>query len=737
MEGSMNVFIVEDSALVREQLTRLVEAKERFRVVGWAGEEERAVSAILAQRPDVVLLDIALSPGSGVNVLRRIRAAGSGARVLVMTHSADQALRDACEAIGISGHCDKGGDLHACFEQMEAWLPPVPENEAQRLAALESTGLLDTPEDEAFDSLARVARNLTGAPIALISLIDHSRQWFLSHLGLPERETSRSMAFCAHAILQTGLMEVPDALEDERFRDNPLVQGNPRLRYYAGVPLVLDSGEALGTLCVLDTVPRRLDEAQRDAIKTLARSVVGEIELRRRVLTLEQEIERRHAAEARIMHLATRDPLTGLPNRTVLRDRLEHEVHQAARRGGTVAAMFIDLDRFKLVNDTLGHDVGDEFLMVVAQRLSSTLREADTVARLGGDEFAAILPDMHSDAEALLVAHKLLRALAEPFTIGKHRLRIDASIGIACYPHEGDSAEVLLRHADLAMYQSKQGGGNRATHFTAQMETLAVAALALDRDLDQAIERRELVLEFQPQGVPGGREVAGWEALVRWNHPKLGRLMPDRFIPLAEERGWIHRIGRHVIDSTLAQIATWDRAGTRIPRIAVNLSPSELRAGLADEIDALVYSHGLTPDRLALEITETAIVGDGAEVAYALTRLSQKGYSIEVDDFGAGYSSLGQLRHLPLETLKIDKSLIDDVHHSKIDTALVGAVIDMARALGMRTVAEGVELPEQERVLTRLGCDSYQGYLLGKPMPAARVPDWLAQRSAAGPVQAG
>lgn len=724
----MKVFIVEDSALVREQLARLIECQERLQLTGWAGDEEGAVRAILEQRPDLVLLDIALAPGSGINLLRRIREAGSGARVLVMTNNTDPSLRDACEAMGISGFYDKTLELPACFEKIASWLPPLPANEAQRLAALGATGLLDTSEDEAFDSLARTARNITGTSIATISLIDHSRQWFLSHLGLAERETSRSVAFCAHAILKTELMEVPDALEDERFHDNPLVKGDPHLRYYAGVPLVLHSGETLGTLCVLDTIPRRLDAMQRDALTTLARSAVGEIELRRRVRDLEHEIERRHAAEARIMHLATRDPLTGLPNRTVLRDRLEHEVHQAARRGGTVTAMFIDLDRFKLINDTLGHDVGDQYLMVVAQRLSRTLREADTVARLGGDEFAAILPDMHSDAEALLVAHKLLRALAEPFTIGQHRLRIDASIGIACYPHEGDSAEVLLRHADLAMYQSKQGGGNRATHFTAQLETRAVDALALDRDLDQAIERKELVLEYQPQATPDGREICGWEALVRWNHPKLGRLTPDRFIPLAEERGWIHRIGRHVIDSALAQIAAWDRDGTRIARVAVNLSPSELRAGLADEIDALVDWHGLTPDRLALEITETAIVGDGAEVAYSLTRLNDKGYRIEVDDFGAGYSSLGQLRHLPLETLKIDKSLIDDMHHSDIDAALVGAVIDMARALGMRTVAEGVELPEQAEALARLGCDSYQGYLLAKPMPPVQVPSWLTAR---------
>jgi len=721
----MKVYIVEDSIPVREQLTHLLAAVPSLQPIGAAGEEERAVSEILAYHPDVVLLDIALAPGSGVNVLRRIRAAGSGARVLVMTNNVDQALRDACEALGISGFYDKSGEVQACIRRIKDWLPPMPDNEARRLDALWSTRLLDTAEAEIFDDVTRLASSITDAPMASISLVDESRQWFLSKLGLAARETSRSSAFCAHAILKPELMEVPDALEDDRFRDNPLVTGKPNLRYYAGVPLVLPSGEALGTLCVLDTVPRRLDAVQRETLKILARGVVSEIELRRRVQNLEQEVEHRQAAEARIMHLATRDPLTGLPNRTVFRDRLEHELRQEARRKGTLAVMFVDLDRFKLVNDTLGHEVGDEFLMVAAQRLASTLREADTVARLGGDEFAAVLPDVGDQGEATLVAHKLLRALAQPFMVKGQRLRIDASIGIACYPDQGDTAETLLSHADLAMYQSKRGGGNRATQFTAQLDAHAAASVALDQDLAEAIERGQLVMHYQPQGAPDAHGVCGWEALVRWNHPTLGLLAPDRFIPLAEERGLIHAIGRHVIELVLAQIAEWDRSGVKVPHVAVNLSPDELRAGLADEIDAQVVRHGLTPDRLGIEVTERTFVAQGAEPEYALKRLREKGYRVAMDDFGAGYSTLSRLRRLPLDALKIDKSLVDEIHLHDEAATIVSAVVRMAGALGLHTVAEGVETQEQMATLSRLGCDCYQGYLLGKPMPGDRVPHWL------------
>jgi len=407
----MNIIIVEDSELVREQLLRVLSAEPRLRVLGHCVDEETAVEQITTHQPDVVLLDLLLSPGSGLSVLKRIRAQGCASRVLVLTNSTDEAIRRACLALGVSGFFDKTQDAEQCLEHLFAWLPPLPDNEAARLQALRETRLLDSPEDEVFDDITRLARDITGAPMALVSLIDQDRQWFLSHQGLATRETSRSIAFCAHAIQRNELFEVADALEDARFQDNPLVRGAPDIRYYAGVPLVISSGEALGTLCVLDTVPRQLTAKQREALKTLAHSVVAEMELRRKVIRLEQEVVRRRESEFLATQLAMRDPLTKLPNRLALTERLNLQLRHAIRKQSHLAFLFVDLDRFKLINDTLGHEVGDAALLEVADRLTRVLRDSDTVARLGGDEFAVLLPEVSNAEVAMTIAAKLNQAL--------------------------------------------------------------------------------------------------------------------------------------------------------------------------------------------------------------------------------------------------------------------------------------------------------------------------------------
>jgi diguanylate cyclase (GGDEF)-like protein len=727
----MNLVIVEDSELIRAQLERLIGLQPRIRIVGTAAEESQAVELILARRPDAVILDLALAPGSGVRVLERIRAAGCGARVLVLTNNADAALRQACGTLGVSGFFDKSREAQQCLDRLFSWLPPLPANETERLRALQTTALLDTPEHEVFDSITRLARSITGAPISLISLVDNDRQWFLSHDGIAQRETSRSIAFCAHAIAGDALLEIPDALADSRFRDNPLVTGEPHIRFYAGVPLVLSAGEAIGTLCVADTQPLRLTDAQRSALKTLARSALAEIELRRRVVHLEEEISLRQAAEAHILHLATRDPLTALPNRTTFRDRLMHQVRLAQRHRTGLAVMFIDLDRFKIINDTLGHEIGDSTLIIAADRLTRTLRDSDTVARLGGDEFAVILTDLNDSAEAVPLAEKLIRELAAAFMVKSHRLRIDASVGIAVFPDHGESADELIRRADLAMYQAKRLGGGRAVVFDRQLDERAEAALALENDLRDAIESDQLVLLYQPQVTLAGGVLSGLEALVRWEHPHLGLLGPDSFITLAEERGLIQAIGEAVLDKALAQLAAWDAAGIDVPRIAVNVSPLELRMGYVERVNAALAANGIAPTRLELEITETALTADGIETLRILDALRARGISIAVDDFGVGYSSLGQLRRLPIDALKIDRSFIAEVHANPQDAAIARAVVTMAQALGLRTVAEGMESEPQLLAVERLACDCVQGYFISRPMPAGQAEIWLRRFEAA------
>lgn len=724
----MNIVIVEDSELIRSHLLEMIATQPRIHVIGIATEEEEAVGLILSTRPDAVLLDLSLSPGSGIRVMSRVRVAGCAARVLVLTNNIEPALRNACLGLGVAGFFDKSLEAEQCMQQLFDWLVPLPANEDARLKAVNGVNSVigaGMAEQEVFDSIARLARDITETPMAAVSLVEKDRQRFLAHPGLPAQETFRTVTFCAHAILTSELMEVPDARADPRFRDNPLVLGPPHIRAYAGVPLVLPSGESLGALCVLDTVPRTLSDAQKQALKTLAHSVVGEIELRRRVSELEVEVQRRRVAEAQILQVAMRDPLTRLPNRTALHDRLEQLVRMANRHGDTLAFLFIDLDRFKLINDTLGHDVGDAALVEVAERLTRTLRDSDTVARLGGDEFAVLLPEVGDADEAVQMAGKLITALNEPAALHGHRLHLSASIGVALYPGHGDTGEQLMRHADQAMYQAKQSGSGRVCLFSPQLNQRSRDLLALENDLRDALKRNELLAYFQPQAVVGLAEVCGAEALVRWRHPRLGILGPDHFIRFAEERGFIHQIGRQMIDMALAQLATWDDEGLHVPRMSVNVSALELGTGYAEMVEAALDRHGVSPHRLELEITESALTSDAVGTLSLLARLRKLGVSISVDDFGVGYSSLGQLRRLPIDTLKIDQTFIAEIDSNEQDAAIVSAVVTMARSLGLRTVAEGAEKESHLAVLQRLGCDCVQGYVLARPMPAAQFAQWV------------
>ncbi len=726
----MNIVIVEDSELVRSQLLRRLAAEPRFHVAGVAAGEAEALALIREQRPDAVLLDVALAPGSGLRVLDGLQRDGPATRVLVLGNDLDPALREACRQRGASACFDKTDELEGCLARLAAWLPPLPENEERRLLALQSVHLLDTPWQEAFSDIARLAAEIVGAPLAFISLVDRERQWFLAGHGLALGETSRTVSLCTHAILGEELMEVPDARLDRRFFDNPLVRGDPHVVFYAGVPLVLPSGDALGTLAVADRRPRVLSAAQRRALKTLAGAALSEIDLRRRVLHLEAEVKRRYEAEAHMMHLATRDPLTAMPNRAALHDRLEQLVRAAARHERPLAVLFVDLDRFKLINDTLGHEVGDGALVRTAERLSGVLRAADTVARLGGDEFAVVLPELAA-AEATQVAEKIIAALAVPDEIRGHRLHIDCSVGIALFPEHGQSGEELIRHADLAMYQAKQAGGSRACVFSSRLNEHAEELLALDNDLRDALRRDELFLHFQPQAALGGGGLRGAEALVRWRHPHFGLLPPDRFIPVAEGRGLIVDLGRQVLDKALAQLAAWDADGLHVPRVAVNVSAAELLPGFAETVEAALARHGIAAARLELEITESALTADGIDTLSVLARLRDGGVGIAVDDFGVGYSSLGQLRRLPIDSLKIDRSFVEEIDCRSEDAAIVTAIVAMAGALGLRTIAEGAEHEGQIGVLERIGCDSVQGYLLAKPMAADDFAAWARLFAAA------
>ena len=425
-------------------------------------------------------------------------------------------------------------------------------------------------------------------------------------------------------------------------------------------------------------------------------------------------------ANDELQRLALQDPLTQLPNRVLLEDRIDQAIVHAERGKFKCAVLFLDLDRFKMVNDSLGHFAGDELLKAVASRLQTLVRGEDTVSRLGGDEFVILLREVTGTENALEVADKILHALREPFRIHEQELHVTPSIGISVSPLHGDTAQMLITRADAAMYNAKQGGRNNCRLYSSTMSTFFPERLMLENDLRRSLGRREFELYYQPKADVEDGRIVGMEALIRWWHPHRGLLFPDEFIPLAEETGLIVPIGRWVISEACAQNKAWQSAGLRELRVAVNISGVQFRQkDLLDTIAHALASSGLAPDGLEVEITESVVMQNPSEAIVTLEKLSQMGVRISIDDFGTGYSSLSYLKRFPIDKLKIDRSFIRDISSDMDDAAIVRATIGLAHNLRLRVVAEGVETEDQLQFLRSLGCDEYQGYLKSKPLPAA------------------
>ncbi len=426
------------------------------------------------------------------------------------------------------------------------------------------------------------------------------------------------------------------------------------------------------------------------------------------VLSMADISDRRHA-QARLQHETLHDALTGLPNRALLMDRLEHALVSAQRRSEHVAVASIDLDRFKVVNDALGHRGGDRLLQDVARRLAGSLRTSDTIARMGGDEFCAILPEVADRAAAVLVARRMLADMCPAFEVEGRDVYASASIGLAMYPDDGEDPHTLLRCADSAMYQAKEGGKNQVRIFA--RDKYDDSRLDFESRLHRAVERRELTLHYQPIVDLSTARVIGVEALLRWHDPVLGEVMPDRIIPVAEETGLVIPIGAWALQEACRQAKAWEREGMPL-RVSVNVSAVQFRGDDFIEVvaDALRES-GLAPHSLELELTESVIMRD--EAVETMRALRDIGVCLAVDDFGIGYSSLSQLQRLPVTTLKIDRSFVAEVAKGP---GLVEPIIRLAHGLGLRVIAEGVESDEQRKALRLLGCDQAQGFALGRPM---------------------
>lgn len=430
----------------------------------------------------------------------------------------------------------------------------------------------------------------------------------------------------------------------------------------------------------------------------------------------------RMRAEQRVSHMATHDILTGLLNRNLLQDRIAQALARDRRHNEQTAVMFLDLDYFKVINDSLGHDVGDLLLKEVAVRLLACVRSEDTVSRQGGDEFVIVLDNISSSADAGTVAQKILNALMQPYFIQGEELHIGASIGITIFPGDGDKVDALLRNSDIAMYHAKESGRNNYQFFAAEMNQQAAERYALGVDLRHALERNELRLHYQPVfNMPTGK-VTSMEALLRWQHPELGLISPVKFITLAEETGLIVPIGEWVLSTVCLQIKTWLEQGYEVPRIAINLSVRQFRhKELLSDISRILGENEINPCYLALEITESMLAQNVDETAKILGQLNTMGVEIALDDFGTGYSSLSYLKRFPITTLKIDRSFVRDIATDPNDAAIIAAIIAMAGSLNMRVVAEGIETEEQLDFLEKQGCRHYQGFYFSKPLPASEM----------------
>ncbi len=436
--------------------------------------------------------------------------------------------------------------------------------------------------------------------------------------------------------------------------------------------------------------------------------------------------ERRYS-EMRLDMLANHDPLTGLPNRSYFQDFLAHALARAQRGPSQVSLLFIDLDRFKHINDSQGHVVGDQVLRVVADRLRDNLRAEDFVARLGGDEFAVVLTHAPASRSASRVAGKLLKALAESFKLDQRRYALSASIGISVYPDDGLDAHTLLRQADLAMYQAKQRRSG-FEYFSIELNNVAQQQLTLETGLRHALERNELVLVYQPKVDLASGRVVGLEALVRWLSRSSGMVTPDQFIPVAEETGLILPLGRWVVRAACEQWIAWRDAGLAPPPVAINLSPRQFSdARLIKDIDAVLRDTGMEHAFLQLEVTESAAMENPGRTFGMLDALRQRGLHVYIDDFGSGHSNLAQLKRMPIDALKIDKSFIDDVLTDSDDAEIANAIIRLSHALNLRVVAEGVETPEQVAFLRSQGCDEIQGFVVARPLPPDKVSELFAQ----------
>ncbi|MEZ5542568.1 MAG: EAL domain-containing protein [Pseudomonadota bacterium] len=498
--------------------------------------------------------------------------------------------------------------------------------------------------------------------------------------------------------------------------------------------------DELGTLIddfntMLDEIEDRDEKLKLHQEELEARVAQRTRELERANLELANSKEQAESVAKRMQFHAHHDALTGLPNRVLLNDRIKTELAHARREQSILALLFLDLDRFKIINDSLGHATGDQLLRIISRRIKDCVREGDTVARLGGDEFMVLLPRIASAADAGRIGNKIIESLTEPVACNGHDLHITTSVGISVYPFDGTDAETLVRNADISMYRAKELGRNKAVYYTAELNAGSRKQLALETSLRKALERDELKLYYQPKVDIVRGTIVGVEALLRWQRPGMGYISPQDFIPIAEESGMIMPIGEWVLRTAFRQLGEWHGAGYPDLTMSVNLSSVQLsRTGFEKILASALRESGINPALAELEVTENVALKNMETATATLEKLKQTGITIAMDDFGTGYSSLSYLRRLPIDTVKIDQSFVREIPDNKEDVLIAQAIIAMANSLNMSLVVEGVENQRQLNFFRQQGCRIVQGYLFSKPVEAAAILDMLRADTLPGAV---
>lgn len=610
-----------------------------------------------------------------------------------------------CRARGMSAHVDLDPD--------------------RRREAIARYEILDTAAEADFDNIAQLAARVFGTPYAAISFIDDDRQWFKASHGLNVCETPIEQSFCAFAIRTPKLFLVKDARLDARFASNPLVAGPPHIRFYAGMRIVAKDGTPIASLCVLDTQarPQAITDVQAMTLQVLATQVQSLLELRRALIEQRLQVEAQATLSAKLRYVAEHDDLTGLPHRSVFNKKLEQALRYAKADDTRVAVLLVDVDHFKQINDSLGHDAGDVLLHSFAGRLRKSLRASDIVARLGGDEFGVVLHGIAQIEQLTTVVRSLSDRLHEPLLYNGRTIDCRASIGVAVYPDHAQTMRELTKCSDLALAAAKTRRGcvtifcpTMAEQFEQEAAMLTVARAGL--------AARQIVPHYQPKidlrtGCP-----VGFEALVRCARSDGPPMLPDVFAHAFTDRDLATQISQQMLLQILRDIRQWVDRGVPFGHVAINTCAADFYGDdFAQRLLAEVDRAGIEPGLLEIEVTEGIFLGRGAHhVARALSMLSARGIRIALDDFGTGFASLTHLKQFPVDILKIDRSFVSGIGKNPDDSAIVRALIGLGRSLGIQTVAEGVETAQQSAFVKSHGCDLGQGFLFGHAYPASAVP---------------